>query len=159
MQVAFISRMFWSVLVFATAASAQIYSQQAGKLVGAGAINKQQVPTNAIGVSQGWVVALSGDGNTALVGGPSDNGGVGAVWVFVRQNGVAWRQQRSDLEWLLSDFRLPSKNCRVSSGNCSIGCCTASRSTGSGRPESAIRNSERKLTLPSRANSPYNRPA
>lgn len=96
MQIPRISRVFWAALVFATAASAQIYSQQGGKLVGAGAIY-QQVPTNAIGVSQGWGVALSGDGNTALVSGPSDNGGVGAVWVFVRQNGVAWTQQGNKL--------------------------------------------------------------
>ena len=97
MRIPFISRVLWVALVFAAAASAQIYSQQGGKLVGAGAINKQQTPTNAIGVSQGWVVALSGDGNTALVSGPSDNGGVGAVWVFVRQNGVAWTQQGNKL--------------------------------------------------------------
>lgn len=78
------------------AASAQFYSQQGGKLVGAGAIYKQ-VPTNAIGVSLGWGVALSGDGNTALAGAPDDNGGIGAAWVFVRQNGVAWTQQGNKL--------------------------------------------------------------
>jgi alpha-tubulin suppressor-like RCC1 family protein len=37
----------------------------------------------------GSAVALSGDGNTALVGGPADNGGIGAGWVFVR-NGSKW---------------------------------------------------------------------
>ena len=30
-------------------------------------------------------MALSGDGNTALVGGAGDNSGVGAAWVFVTQ--------------------------------------------------------------------------
>ncbi len=34
-------------------------------------------------------VALSGDGNTALVAGEEDNGGYGAVWTFVR-NGSSW---------------------------------------------------------------------
>jgi hypothetical protein len=36
-------------------------------------------------------VALSADGNTALIGGPSDNGEVGAAWVFTRSGGV-WTQ-------------------------------------------------------------------
>ena len=89
-------RASWAMLVFAMGLSAQIYSQQGGKLMGTGAIY-QQVPTNAIGVSQGWAVTLSGDGNTALVGAPADNGGVGAAWVFVRQNGVTWSQQGNKL--------------------------------------------------------------
>jgi len=47
-------------------------------------------------------VALAGDGNTAIMGGPDDNhcpdfadnclGAVGAVWVFTRSNGI-WTQQ------------------------------------------------------------------
>jgi phage gpG-like protein len=37
-------------------------------------------------------VALSGDGNTALVGGPGDNTRVGAAWVFTRSEGK-WTQQ------------------------------------------------------------------
>jgi hypothetical protein len=41
--------------------------------------------------SQGSSVSLSGDGNTALVGGPEDNRGVGAAWVFTR-SGVVWVQ-------------------------------------------------------------------
>jgi hypothetical protein len=40
----------------------------------------------------GHSVALSGDGNTALVGGSADNTSVGAAWVFVR-SGSAWIQQ------------------------------------------------------------------
>jgi hypothetical protein len=42
-------------------------------------------------VSQGWSVALSGDGNAALVGGHNDNADAGAVWVFKR-NGGNWSQ-------------------------------------------------------------------
>ena len=40
----------------------------------------------------GAYVALSADGNTALIGGPVDNGGVGAAWVFTRSGGI-WTQQ------------------------------------------------------------------
>ena len=40
----------------------------------------------------GESVALSSDGNTALIGAPSDNGSAGAAWVFTRSNGV-WTQQ------------------------------------------------------------------
>jgi uncharacterized repeat protein (TIGR01451 family) len=37
-------------------------------------------------------VSLSGDGNTAIVGGDGDNSGAGAAWVFTRSGGV-WTQQ------------------------------------------------------------------
>jgi IPT/TIG domain-containing protein/FG-GAP repeat protein len=40
----------------------------------------------------GKSVALSGDGDTALVGGPGANGNLGAVWVFVRSDST-WTQQ------------------------------------------------------------------
>lgn len=40
----------------------------------------------------GYSAALSGDGNTALVGAYDDDGGTGAVWVFTRSGGV-WTQQ------------------------------------------------------------------
>jgi len=38
-------------------------------------------------------VALSSDGNTALIGGDDDNGGVGAAWVFTRAAST-WTQQQ-----------------------------------------------------------------
>jgi hypothetical protein len=49
----------------------------------------------------GGSVALSADGNTALIGGPQDMGSgtvndIGAAWVFVRSGGV-WSQQGSRL--------------------------------------------------------------
>ena len=44
----------------------------------------------------GYSVALSADGNTALIGGPGDNGGAGAAWVFTR-SGSAWAQQGAKL--------------------------------------------------------------
>jgi hypothetical protein len=68
-----------------------VWTQQGGKLVGTGAVGQAK---------QGWSVALSGDGNTAIVGGPYDGGngafGVGAAWVFTRNGGV-WTQQGSKL--------------------------------------------------------------
>ena len=60
-----------------------VWTQQGGKLVGAGAFGL---------ASQGGAVALSADGNTAIVGGSFDNFSKGAAWVFTRING-AWGQQ------------------------------------------------------------------
>ena len=57
------------------------WTQQA-KLVGTEAVGK---------AGQGSSVALSADGNSAIVGGPSDNSDAGAAWVFTRSNGV-WKQ-------------------------------------------------------------------
>jgi hypothetical protein len=48
------------------------------------------------GAHLGWSVALSSDGNTALIGGPTDNGNIGAAWVFTR-SGSTWTQQGSKL--------------------------------------------------------------
>src|SRR5208283_1526962 len=64
-----------------------VWTQQGKKLVGSGAAGKAR---------QGVSVALSADGNTAIVGGSADNADSGAAWVFTRSNGV-WTQQRSKL--------------------------------------------------------------
>jgi hypothetical protein len=48
------------------------------------------------GVQQGYSVALSADGNTAIVGGPYDDSFTGAAWVFIRSNGI-WAQQGNKL--------------------------------------------------------------
>jgi hypothetical protein len=40
----------------------------------------------------GASVALSADGDTAIIGGPGDNGNVGSAWVFTR-TGSTWAQQ------------------------------------------------------------------
>jgi uncharacterized repeat protein (TIGR01451 family) len=61
-----------------------VWTQQA-KLVGTGAIGPY-------GIEQGQSVSLSADGNTAIVGGPGDNNGAGAAWVWTR-SGVLWTQQ------------------------------------------------------------------
>ena len=67
--------------------SGSTWTQQGAKLTGSGEIGEGH-----FGVS----VALSADGNTALIGGPSDNGGVGAAWVFTR-SGSTWTQQGAKL--------------------------------------------------------------
>jgi hypothetical protein len=60
-----------------------VWSQRT-KLVGSGAIGNV--------VLQGFSVSLSGGGKTVIVGGPGDNGNVGAAWVFTR-SGATWTQQ------------------------------------------------------------------
>jgi hypothetical protein len=74
--------------------SGTVWTQQGSKVVGTGAVGNAQ---------QGISVALSGDGNTAIVGGNCDNSTpgcngtrTGAAWVFTRSGGV-WTQQGSKL--------------------------------------------------------------
>jgi hypothetical protein len=64
-----------------------VWTQQGFKLYGLDA---------GEGANQGWSVALSGDGNTAIMGGNGDIGGTGAAWVFTRSNGV-WSQEGGKL--------------------------------------------------------------
>jgi hypothetical protein len=63
------------------------WAQQGSKLVGSGA-------TGSAG--QGLSVALSADGNTAVVGGGDDNNQAGAAWVYTRSGGM-WTQQGNKL--------------------------------------------------------------
>ena len=63
------------------------FIQQGGKIVGTGVVG---------GAKLGNSVALSADGNTAVVGGPYDSSSVGASWVFTRSSGV-WSQQGGKL--------------------------------------------------------------
>jgi hypothetical protein len=60
------------------------WSQQSSKLV----------PIDAFGglTYFGLSVSLSGDGNTAVIGGPYDNSGLGGFWIFTRSSGT-WIQQ------------------------------------------------------------------
>jgi phosphodiesterase/alkaline phosphatase D-like protein len=67
--------------------SGGIWTQQGGKLTGAGEIGLGEL---------GESVALSAEGNTALVAGPGDNNGRGAAWVFLR-SGSTWSQQGGKL--------------------------------------------------------------
>jgi hypothetical protein len=64
-----------------------IWSQQGGKLVGTGAVGN---------ADQGNSVAVSADGNTAIIGGDYDNSFAGAAWVFTRTHGT-WSQQGDKL--------------------------------------------------------------
>ncbi len=74
------------MLFLAQVAGAQ-FTQQGSKLVGTGAAGPAR---------QGSSVAISADGNTAILGGPADNSNAGAVWVFTRSGG-AWAQQGTKL--------------------------------------------------------------
>jgi len=67
--------------------SGGVWTQQGPKLVGTGAVG---------GSTKGISVALSADGNTAMVGGHLDDSGAGAVWAFTRSGGV-WTQQGDKL--------------------------------------------------------------
>jgi hypothetical protein len=64
-----------------------VWSQQGNKLVGSGAVGS---------AAQGTSVSLSGDGDTAVVGGSADDGVDGATWVWTRSGGV-WTQQSTKL--------------------------------------------------------------
>lgn len=64
------------------------WAQQGPKLVGS---------DTPAGSGQGNAVALSADGNTALIGAPSDSAAKGSFTVFVRVNGV-WAQQGPKLQ-------------------------------------------------------------
>jgi len=66
-----------------SSAPGQCDPQQLGRLV----------PSGGVGVGQfGTTLALSGDGNTLIVGAPFDNSNIGGVYIFVR-SGVVWAQQ------------------------------------------------------------------
>jgi hypothetical protein len=65
--------------------TAGVWSQQGSKLVG-------NDFTRTCYPMQGAAVALSGDGNTAIVGGNGDDFGTGATWVYTRSGGT-WTQQ------------------------------------------------------------------
>jgi hypothetical protein len=66
----------------------RVWTQQGAKLVGTGAVGGQS--------EQAGSVAVSADGNTAIVGGSVDNSGTGAAWVFTR-SGSVWTQQGAKL--------------------------------------------------------------
>ncbi len=63
--------------------SGGVWTQQGAKLVGAGSIGS---------ATEGYKVALSGDGSTAILGGYDDNSITGAAWIFTR-SGSTWSQQ------------------------------------------------------------------
>ena len=83
--------------------SGSVWSQQGTKLVGdcihacsgpngTGEINVAENGGGSLGES----VALSGDGDTALIGAPGDRNAAGAAWVFTR-SGSVWSQSGAKL--------------------------------------------------------------
>ena len=52
-----------------------MWSQQGSKLVGSGSVGT---------ANEGSSVSISADGNTAIIGGYSDNNNIGAVWIFAQ---------------------------------------------------------------------------
>gem|GEM_PF-1402421 len=67
--------------------NSNVWSQQGAPLVGSDFVG---------GPAQGHSVAISADGNTIISGGPYDNNGLGAAWVFTRTAGV-WTQRGNKL--------------------------------------------------------------
>src|SRR5436190_6227533 len=63
------------------------FSQQGPKLFGAGGAGNEE---------EGYSVSLSADGNTAIVGAPRDNNGIGAAWIWTRSGGI-WTQKSAKL--------------------------------------------------------------
>lgn len=63
------------------------WSYQAGPLQGSGSTG---------GAYMGATVSLSHDGNTLAIGGPENNSGEGAIWIFVR-SGTSWSEQAGPL--------------------------------------------------------------
>jgi len=78
--------LFFAVSIIPNLLFAQ-FSQQGPKFVGSGAVGNPDLGTS---------VQISSDGNTAIVGGPTDNSNIGAAWIFIRTGGV-WTQQGSKL--------------------------------------------------------------
>ena len=64
-----------------------VWNQEGPKLVGTDVIGPFQL--------QAISVTLSGDGNTAIIGGFADDNNMGAAWVFTRSDGV--RTQKAKL--------------------------------------------------------------
>jgi hypothetical protein len=80
------SLLIGALLLFSSPAALAQFKQDGKKLVG----------MLATGASGQGAVSLSAGGDTAIVGGPGDNSGAGAAWVFARK-GEVWTQQSGKL--------------------------------------------------------------
>jgi hypothetical protein len=81
------------------ARSSGVWSQQGPKLTGGGELGNGGFGAN---------LALSADGNTALIGGPSDNSGIGAAWVFAPQPPAPVVSPGSPADGVLSSQATPT---------------------------------------------------
>ncbi len=79
-----------------TANSSSNFSVTANKLPNVQDGNRLVGTGNTGAAQQGYSVAVSADGNTAIVGAPTDNSNQGAAWVYVRSGNI-WSQQGSKL--------------------------------------------------------------
>lgn len=60
-------------------------------------VGTKKVATGSVGpAKQGYSVAMSADGNTAIVGGAHDESFIGAAWIYIKQGG-SWVQQGNKL--------------------------------------------------------------
>ena len=92
--------------------SGGVWTQQGPKLVGSDTVGRS---------GQGSSVALSADGNTAIVGAPGDNQSVGAAWVWTRSVGVWFQQGPKLLIPALAAFtQFGSSVCLSSDGNTAV---------------------------------------
>jgi hypothetical protein len=66
------------IALFAPLPAAADFTQQGAKLVGTGAVGA---------ANQGSSSAISGSGNTAIIGAPNGNSNTGAAWIFTRKAG------------------------------------------------------------------------
>ena len=84
------------VTAYGTATGASNFTVIASQAPNAQQGSKLTANDNSGNAGQGSSVAVSADGNTAIVGGINDNTDVGAAWVYIRSGGV-WAQQGSKL--------------------------------------------------------------
>jgi len=71
--------------IFTRSPGTTTWTQQGSKIVGTGGLNQPE---------QGIALSLSSDGNTLAVGGWTDNGFIGATWIFIRSPVTStWSQQ------------------------------------------------------------------
>jgi hypothetical protein len=122
-----------------------VWTQQGNKQVGTGAVGSG---------AQGVSVALSADGNTAIVGGTHDNLSTGAAWIYSRNGGI-WTQQGSKLVGTgAAGIAYEGSSVALSADGLPAGTCITPR-TSPKRPEpgspASARTGSNLLSLPSTA--------
>ena len=85
-----------SAVMWTTATSARHGSSRVRERAGRSRVPSSRGQASPVRGSSGWAVALSGDGDTALVSARKDNDGLGALWIFTR-SGSTWTQDGEKL--------------------------------------------------------------